>query len=69
MDTALLIVRVNQVHENPNTTSFNQLQDEINKGKKEATLEILPFILNLENLKQSKKHAMQNLKKFCKVTS
>ena len=60
VDTASLTVRVDKMREKPNPKFLNKLQDKRNEGKKETTLEILSFILNLENLVQSKQHSLQN---------
>lgn len=42
---------------------FQLTSDVLNERKKETTLEILLFIVNLENLVQSKNHALQKQKK------
>ena len=55
--------------ENPNVDFFNKSEDVLNEGKKEATLEIIPFIANLEKLGQSKKYALQKWKTSLRTTS
>ena len=55
--------------ENPNTKFLNKIWDELNAGKKETTLDIILFILNLENVVESKKHDLQNEIKRFEVTS
>ena len=52
--TVSLIIRVDQEHENSYVKFLNKHQDVLNEGKKKATPEILPFMVNLEKLVQLK---------------